>query len=67
MLQYSAEVNPRAPTSDFISAEPDLHTGYEMGLRFLLEKNPVNKGAAHSLKISGLVEHGNFRYVLQSG
>lgn len=41
--KYSAEVNPRVPTSDLISAEQDLHVGYEMSLRFLLEKNLIIK------------------------
>lgn len=39
----SAEVNPRVPTSDLISAQQDSHTGYEMSLKFLLEKSLVIK------------------------
>lgn len=41
--KYSAEVNPRVPMSDLISAEQDFHAGYEMSLRFLLEKNLIIK------------------------
>lgn len=28
--KYSAEINPRVPMSDLISAEQDFHAGYEM-------------------------------------